>query len=177
MDDQFRSLGGIEPVLGSDFSVLSEGQIIALENNIGSLLPLDYREFLKNYGGSRFGLLVLFRPLNALPETVSSFGNGCFDYFFGGGDDYSLTWARKSYEDRIPESLLPICGDLGGGVICLGLSDDTKYKIYYWDPKNEWDPDDIEEGEDIEVAKFKNVHHVADSFSAFLRQLEVSPHA
>lgn len=50
----------------------------------------------------------------------------------------------------MPHSLIPIGGDLGGGVICLGISGDHFGKIYYWDPMNELDPDDLEDGDDIE---------------------------
>lgn len=174
-EDKFETLGGIEPVVsGTEFSIFTEEQINSLEREIGYSLPEGYRIFLKKYAGSRPRLLTCFQPLVPLPINVFSSGKGCFDFFMGAIDDYSLEQARKVYRDRIPNDLLPIGGDLAGGVICLGLVGIRIGKIYYWDPKNEWD---IEEDGDIEVMQYQNIHLIADSFNDFINRLEVSPFA
>ncbi|WP_064604067.1 hypothetical protein [Photobacterium sp. J15] len=62
-------------------------------------------------------------------------------------------------------------------MICLGISGDHFGKIYYWDPMNELDPDDLEDGDDIEEMMFQNLHIVADSFMGFISRLTQSPYA
>lgn len=39
--------------------------------------------------------------------------------------------------------LVPIGGDLGGGIICIVISGDHLGKIFYWGQSNEVDSDDF----------------------------------
>ena len=57
----------------------------------------------------------------------------------------------------------------------LGVAADERGRIYYWDHENEWDEEDfIEDGLPVPPnLKFQNLHHIADSFEEFLRNLEV----
>ncbi|VAW75611.1 hypothetical protein MNBD_GAMMA12-3827 [hydrothermal vent metagenome] len=179
-EKKIEELGGIEATSGGEFVSVAEESLVTIEKKIGVSLPQDYRAFVKEYGASQFHTLVIFKPIIDLPDYISSAGYGYFDYFFGVSDNtniYALQWAIESYKNRVPKSLLPIGGDVGGGVICLGISGDECNKVYYWDPSNEWDVDDIEDGDDIESIMFQNVHIVADTFTDFISCLEESPYA
>lgn len=179
VEQKIKELGGIESALGGPTVPMLESQLLEIEKTIEATLPVEYREFIKEYGANKFATLVIFRPQVNLPDEISSSGCGCFDYFFGADNEegaYSLKWAFNAYRDRMPESLFPIGGDLGGGVICIGISGDHLGKVFYWDQSNEVDSDDFEEGSDIEKMMFQNVHIAANNFREFIFSLEESPH-
>lgn len=180
IEQKIKELGGIQGALGGPTIPVHQSQLLVIEKAIGKALPSEYKEFIKEYGASKFSTLVIFRPMIDLPDDISSSGCGCFDYFFGGDNDedtYSLKWAFDAYKERIPNSLFPIGGNLAGGVICIGISSEQYGKVFYWDVSNEWDCDDFEEGDDIEELMFQNVHIIANDFLDFISRLEESPHA
>lgn len=180
VEKKIKELGGIEAVMGGSVVPMLDSQLVEIEKKRSFTLPKEYRRFIKEYGASKFVTLVIFRPMVNLPSDISSSGCGCFDYFFGADNDdgaYSLKWALDAYKERMPESLLPIGGDLSGGVMCIGISEDKYGEIYYWDPSNEWESDDFEEGDDVDALMLQNVHIVANNFLDFITRLEESPHA
>ena len=150
MQAKFQSLGGIQPVMGSDFMPMSEAEISKLEKQLGVSLPGSYRNFLLQYGASAFGESVDFRPMESLPPHVSSDGKGHFAFFYGPkkkvyGDTYSLAAKIRVFSKRMPESMIPIGGDGAGDQICLGIRDPDAGRVYYWDHQNDWDEEDYEE--------------------------------
>lgn len=173
LPSDFQKLGGIEPVTGNSFFPLNNDEILALQARLDCQLPSDYKSFLQQYAGSRFGLMTRFAPSIPLPQYISSSGKGLVDYFFGNAKcAYSLPWAIDCYTQRIPETLLPIAANLAGGLVCLGILCHRQNHIYYWDNQHEVDWDDFETEEELETAKYQNVFYIAESFSDFLEQLE-----
>jgi len=182
----FERLGGIRPLAGGTASPMGEAEIAALEDRLAVRLPDVYRSFLATHGASCFSQYVDFNPAKALPSTLSSTGRGHFSLFFGASDAgeggiYGLERNRRLYAGRMPETLLPIGEDGGGGLICLGVSGAERGKVYYWDHLDE--PGTQEEYlEDFgkpmpPEIRFQNVHLVAESFADFLHRLQISPNA
>lgn len=125
--------------MGGKVVAIPEEQLVTLEKKIFGELPYEYKSFIKKYGACKFKTLVVFKPIEDLPGYISSSGHGCFDYFFGASsnendDIYSLFWAMNAYKNRVPDSLFPIGGDLGGGLVCIGISGKLRNKVYYWNP-------------------------------------------
>lgn len=187
MQSLFAQLGGIRPVVGDRFSPMTEGEIAAVEKQLGVRLPEAYRKFLATYGASSFkgaspdNPWIVFRSLTPLPPNISKTGKGLFDAFYGGEKDerdpYSLWVRTRFFAGRMPDSIIPIGDDGGAGQICLGIRGAEARKVYYWDQASE--PLDEEDylgdyGEPRPPeAMFQNVHQIAESFEDFLRRLEV----
>lgn len=179
---KFAELGGIGPVAGSALVPCDERVLVGIEARIGADLPLEYREFLAHYGASCFGAYVDYRPLNPLPLNVSR-NNGHFAFFFGAAsgqydETFSLAWNLSIFAERMPATMLPIGGDGGGNLICLGYAGDDAGKVFHWDHSNEWDEDDLDDDEPLRPdLKYQNITLVAKSFSEFLDRLLVSDRA
>jgi hypothetical protein len=167
IEDIFQKLGGITPI-GNALMPLSEAEVNLIEKTLGLSLPSDYREFLLSYGSSSFGNLVEFQ---------TEAGKIPFSHFYGSKDGKQDLGKRiKTYQGRMPETLIPIADDGGGNQICIGMNGNEKGKIYYWDHDNEWDSEDYYEKHGIQMPselKFQNVILVANSFENFLLMLEV----
>ena len=174
---------GIEPVIGNQLFLMGEGEIAELERPLGVRLPETYRTFLSTHGASGFWNIICFHPVQPLPAGVSSNGDGPFDFFYGPTTDagaaydcYSLADVITCFADRMPESLIPIGGDMMDSQICLGIRGAETGKVYLWDIENEWGEEDYT-NEGLPVPpdlKFQNVHLIADSFEDFLLRLYVS---
>ena len=122
------------------------------KNNIS--LPSEYIEFLKKHNGG-------------VPEK-NSFSDGLvLNFFFGLFEnnqiEESLQWHLNIYEDRYPSLMLPIASAGGGDLILLGLNDQYKSKIYYWD--HNW------EAENDGSNYFDNVKFIANNLGDFLAML------
>ncbi|MCJ8314937.1 MAG: SMI1/KNR4 family protein [Saccharospirillaceae bacterium] len=46
---------------------------------------------------------------------------------------YTMDWIFNIYTDRIHKDYLAIAGDFFGNCICIGLSEDRRGEIYFWD--------------------------------------------
>lgn len=173
-------LGGLEPVGGGvQFVPVSEEELQSLERQIGTSFPEPYRQFVGTYGASRFGHSVGFSITSPPSGTAGAPRRGVLSGFYGAmnslNNTLSLAWAIKTFRDRMPESVVPIGAEGGGDQLVLGVAADERGRIYYWDHENEWDEEDfIEDGLPVPPnLKFQNLHHIADSFEEFLRNLEV----
>jgi hypothetical protein len=71
------------------------------------------------------------------------------------------------YQDRVPNTLLPVARDPGGNLLCLQLSEQDYGKVYFWDHE-----DEVAEGE---TPGFDNVYFVAASFDELLNNLSEAP--
>jgi hypothetical protein len=106
---------------------LSETKVTELERNLRAQLPESYRRFLlANNGG---------RPR---PDTVDVPGVGPTDVqtIFGIGRAIAssgLEENRKTYAGRIPNALLPVACDSGGGLFCVALIGEDRGKIFFCD--------------------------------------------
>jgi len=186
MQSLFARLGGIRPIVGDRFVLMTPSEISGLERQIGGRFPDAYRHFLATYGASTFNgespdnPYILFRTLTTLPPHITRDNKALFDAFYGGGkneqDTYSLPERWRYFLGRMPESIVPIGDDGGAGQICLGIKGSEAGKIYYWDQQNE-PLDEATYLEDYGEARppeaiFQNVYLIANSFEDFLQRLE-----
>lgn len=140
---------------------LTEHDLDQLEIRIGVRLPHDYREFLLKYNGGRpipSGFLIQGFPNNPY---------GMIHYFFGIDDQLesnNLMWHWEVMNGRLPDGLLPIAGDHSGDLLCLTLYGDKHGSVVFWDFYDEHYP-----------PTYKNIYHVANSFSDFIDSLFKAP--
>ena len=108
---------------------INESEIVALEREIGDVLPPDYRAFLLRFNGG-------------LPEPdiidVAGLADSPTDVqvFFGVRRNIgssNILWNWNVYRDRVPANALPIASDSGGNVYCITLTAPGKGEISYTD--------------------------------------------
>ncbi|MBD2326000.1 SMI1/KNR4 family protein [Alkalinema sp. FACHB-956] len=154
--------------LYEDAKTVKIEDIFALEKIIQHQLPQDYTEFLMNYNVIAFDNYVEF------PLIEECFGEDwkSIDLFWGIVYDEARDIGHQyinNYKDRLPNGLLPIASDAGDNIICIGIAEDIKGEIYFWDFEEELhDPDD----EDLEDP-FYNTCLVAHSFSEFINSMRI----
>jgi hypothetical protein len=125
---------------------MTQAEIAAVEEQIGSRFPEAYREFLATYGASTFNgpspdnPYIVFRSLKPLPPHITKSDKALFRAFYGGKlddrDPHSLSVRLRFFMGRMPESIIPIGDDGGAGQICLGIRAAEAGKMYYWDQAN-----------------------------------------
>lgn len=135
---------------------VSESKIDALEKKLSIKLPSKYRDFLKKYNGG-------YPEPDGFRFKDESDGSSV-DRFLGidVGEHSNLEKYLSIYDGRVPKNLFPIAHDPGGNLVVVGVSDNEKDKVYFWDHEQEadgWEPD------------MSNVHLIADDFDEFLRRL------
>jgi hypothetical protein len=136
-------------------------EIHQFEARRGLVLPAEYKQFLlKSNGGM---------PTHDCFVIPGFHGHGSsLNSFYGIHDDaphHQLDRALKTYQDRVPDDLIPIAYDAGGNVICIGWTGERLGKIYFWDHEDEID----EEG--CFRQDYRNVFLVANSLQEFLDNL------
>ncbi|WP_077596828.1 SMI1/KNR4 family protein [Oceanobacillus kimchii] len=131
----------------------SDLTINKIEEKYNKEIPKDYKEFLLEYGVSFIKDNVMYQPIKKNPVTPED-GFDSIGYFFGlTGDSYDIKEAIKAYQDIIENSFLPIADADGGDLICLGIKEDIRGKVYYW-----YHEDEIE----------NNFYLIANSFKEFI---------
>jgi hypothetical protein len=122
------------------------------------VLPPEYKQFLLRSNGGMPVLDAFVIPgFHGRGSSLNS--------FYGIHDDaphHQLERALKTYEDRVPDDLIPIAYDAFGNQICLGWKGERKGKVYFWDHEDELDEDG-----DF-VTDYRNVYLVANSLQEFL---------
>ncbi len=177
-DQSFDHVGGLKPLENDSFRALTIDEIDVLEAEYGHALPVSIREFLAKWGACSCAEYVGFESLEPLPKGISSTGNGVFSHFFGAsGQDapIGLSTNFHVYRGRMPEFVVPIGSDGGGGLICVELSGECRGLIYYWDHNNEWDEDDcLDANEPVpDDLEYQNLHRIAADFEDFVKRLIV----
>ena len=142
---------------------ISAGDIEKLEEKLNKKLPDEYKKFLLLHNGG-------------VPISNLSAGNLELGYLVI-NELYGIN-AKKNYNDlyhtidvydgRIPDDFIPIGGDPGGNVYCLGISGDYFGKVYFWDHEEE---DDSDEKADKHAVLPNNMYFLADSFTSFINRL------
>jgi cell wall assembly regulator SMI1 len=134
---------------------IQSSDIDELNRKLNSTLPEDYVNFLLTQNGGQ-------PEYEAFKNEET--GNTLFlDNFLGidpsnSSSDIYTTYAMLS--GQIPTGFLPIVDDGVGNVVCLGLSDKHKGKIYVW--WHDVSPDKIG------TSGLKNLDFVCDSFQDLL---------
>jgi hypothetical protein len=142
-----------------------QDQLHAFEGELGKKLPADYRRFLVACNGGYIGGRLWFQ--GRTPEGKKADVGVHHIGGFRRQSHFSLLWARKCYEGRIPKPLLWIMDDPFGNAICLGVTGQHRGKVYFWDHENEPDEQDW----DGEVETAGNVTLLAVSFTDFVTGL------
>jgi hypothetical protein len=134
---------------------ITEMEIAAFEAAIAVKLPDDHRQFLLEIGGAVF-IGVYVRPIETRPDCGDL---EVFEILYGGKDDtsYGLWRNRATYEDRLPETMIPIGENTFGDQFCLAIKGRERGKVFFWDHDS------------------AKVYLTAESFEDFLNRLEPDP--
>jgi hypothetical protein len=139
----------------------TEDDLQVLEQELGTKLPQDYRQFLFKYNCAEV------TPNCFLMNDKKGYDEGynSVRYLFGlcDPDWCSLRYYQKEYAHRMPNNLLPIGADEDSSYLCLSIIGDDYGKVYFWDRHFE-----VFEGE----PDHSNVWQVADSFTEFINSLK-----
>ncbi|PSA93501.1 SMI1/KNR4 family protein [Bacillus atrophaeus] len=131
----------------------------AFENELNINLDEVYKEFVIRYGGSTIQADNVLFPI--LEENLLASNNhlrlGLF-YGFGVDDnDFDAKSMTVTYEEQMPDWIIPIADGDGGNQVCLGVKGEAAGKIYFWDHE-------LTNG-------VKDTFLVANSFSDFIQSL------
>lgn len=177
-------LGGVAPAGGGVFLPMTDTEIRFVENRVGGNFPQAYRSLLRKFGAFTFkgksenSPYIFFRSKTLLPDYIAANGLAILDFFYGSTQQtgpQGLLQQITFFQERIPETMIPVASDGGAGQICLGIKDDDLGKVFYWDQMNE--PLDEETyfedfGEPMPAeVKRQNIYLVASSFEDFMNQL------
>jgi len=154
-DGKMRSLRGYY-VQDGDPRLLTEKDLVRIEDEIGFNLPDDYREFISRFGCYCPEAYAVF----SFKEPFQNNDEGIVSVFYGllEGDSYDLLRNFETYKERILIEALPIASDPGGNQICLILTGKYRGKIYFWDHEEE-------------LLDKSNLYLIADSFDEFITSL------
>ncbi len=145
---------------------ITENDVLQYEKKLGVDFPQDYTNYLLRHSGE----VIDGSPMFPYLESYSGGNKGVLGVLFGvlpnEDDDYDLLESFETYFGRIPNDLLPIGEDPGGNIICLGVKDKRKAKVYFWDHEEE---KPVLEGENIDDS---NLYLIANSFTEFILSLE-----
>ena len=134
------------------------------ERAVGQPLPEQYKRFLlENNGG--YPEPASFKITWSGQPWGDQWDVGSVHYFLPvyEGDDPNFLDYFEIYKNRVPEDTIPIAYDPGGNLILLGISGDSRGKVFFW-------MQDFETDED-RPADYSNVGFVANSFQEFIDSL------
>lgn len=138
--------------------------IVTIERIYGVKLPLEYKEFLLEYGGCFFKEDRMYQPIEIAP-VVHKDGFDSKGGFYGiTNDTYDIEVVIQTYLEILGTDIMPIADADGGDLICLGLKDNYRGKIYYW----------YHEGEKVDEDGKEYFYLIANSFEEFI--LKFTPH-
>ncbi|MGX4294633.1 SMI1/KNR4 family protein [Bacillus sp. JK62] len=137
----------------------SKRRIKAFENELNINLDEVYKEFVIRYGGSTIQAdNVLFPSLEENPVASNNHLRLGLFYGFGVDDaDFDVISMTVTYEEQIPDWIIPIADGDGGDQVCLGVKGEATGKVYFWDHE-------LTNG-------IKDTFLVANSFSDFIQSL------
>lgn len=135
-----------------------EPSLVQLEQELGFVLPADYRTFLLQNNGGSFTKRVFF--VDDLKQDV------LLDVLYGvtneKSDELTIASWMEEYGDELHENALIIGADPGGGML-LYITAGEDAGVYYWDHAHFFAQSSEEEG---------NTYFVAPSFAAFCTLLK-----
>ncbi len=120
--------------------------IETIERLYGVNLPLNYKEFLLEYGGCFTKSNRMYHPIEVTPVTPED-GFDSMVGFYGitTYDAYNIETIIQTYKDILGSIVMPIADADGGDLICIGLKDKYRGKIYYWHHEDETTDEDRKE--------------------------------
>lgn len=117
---------GLQGITGK-FIGASEAYIAELEQQSGFTLPLQYKDFLRNYGASIFMDAVEFQPLIPSPWAVN--GAESFDGFYGMSErtNCDVLGVNRRLRNDLPADTIAIGNDPGANLILLSKSGEVLF--------------------------------------------------
>lgn len=137
--------------------VLSENDIIRLEQTYEIRIPFEYKEFLKEYGGCYVKDDFMYMLKEASPVTPED-GFDSIGYFYGSRNE-NIFDVIKANINTLGKELLPIADADGGDLICMGTEGVYKGKIYYWYHEGAFENEEDKRGK---------IYLIAESFDEFI---------
>ncbi|WP_166648052.1 SMI1/KNR4 family protein [Hymenobacter sp. UV11] len=114
----------MKPKIKNIYALINSSQVIAVENNLGITLPVDYKHFLIETNGGE--------PLYHLVKTISG-GEEAVGWFLGiHGASGSLLSIYQQYSRHLPKGALPIAVDPFGNLFCIATDKFNYGKIFFW---------------------------------------------
>lgn len=103
-----------------------------IEKENGYHISSDYKSFINEYGEcwieDNVYTYLREKPVWLVGESVP------VELFYGlEQNDYDIREAIKTYNEQLPEQIIPIADADGGDLICLDVSEINQGKIYFWD--------------------------------------------
>ncbi len=117
-------------------SRITDPQIALLEQELGSRLPDDYKQFLLNTNGG------VPEP-NEFDVPATSTGSGV-NIFYGSlakAHDGDLVYEQILLKDRLPDRLVAIADAEGGNRVCLSSRPEDFGVVFFWDHELESETD------------------------------------
>lgn len=143
---------------------LTERELRVFEERLGEPIPEPYRRFLLEHNGGKPD-----RKIFRFVDEIGELRGDIISYFLavneGYPEDIESTLERR--RKRIPPDLFPIASTVCGDQVVIGSRGPRAGKVYYWDHELEAMPG--------EPMTYDNVFLIADSFDAFLENLEAEP--
>jgi hypothetical protein len=138
---------------------LNESVLSAIEEFWGFGLPKSYRKFLLETNG---GI-----PSNGYFYFYKKKDRSFITSFFGVVKDFNnnILIKEKYANNRVPGNMLPIGRDVYGNLILISVKNKDRGKIYFWDHEMEAN---TEAGE---IADYRNLILISDSFDEFMNGL------
>lgn len=149
----------------------TQTEVDKFEARVGERLPNDYREFLLTVnGGAPQNVYDLFCaakwPEKTPPDDLETVG---INYFYtlekkdptDGLDLYFSLETLVEISTRIPANTVAIANDQGSNQYIMSLNSSDFGHVYIW-------IQDLENPDDDTEPDYRNVAHVADSFTNFL---------
>lgn len=135
-----------------------------IERLYGVDLPLNYKEFLLEYGGCFIKDNRMYQPIEVNPVTPKD-GFDSIGGFYGiTSDAYDIESIIQTYKGILGSLVMPIADADGGDLICIGLKDKYREKIYYW----------YHEGKTTDEDGKEYFYLIANTFEEFI--LKFRPH-
>lgn len=156
-----------EMSITSKYSQRSEQQVVKIEQKYGFSLPLDYRQFLINYGTLNFAEDIVFLPIEKLPDSSEDGYESIINFYGLENDHNDLKRLIERYNGRIPEDIIPIAECPGGNQLCISMNNDFRGKIYFWDHEKE--KAQINSLEDL----WKNIYLISNSFNELIMSFKI----
>ena len=134
-------------------------KIERLQEEIGHLIPLEYKEFLRQHTEG-----TPHKPIFSYTTPSGREGHSCIAFFFSIDSSDAQHDVLSNYRyylenDRIQSGILPIAMDIADNLVCLDVRK-LGGKIVYWNHEEEFN-------------KNKGISKLADSLSAFLSTLSL----
>lgn len=136
------------------FPPVNDEHIRHIEGHLGVRFPHDYRECAKRYHGG-YPLISSFDYIDPYLGVV---GTGLGELFnFDLDDRWNILWQNQSPPESLPQGLVMIGQDGGGGYICLDYrSGEESPRIAFWRSN---------------APSADTVIHLADTFTEFIGML------